>query len=144
MQDYSYIFVSGMVLTNTIITPRSHNTKQLINASGQFLGVGYSDYKQNTTLIFRILSASFCFCKICINRIFTPDKQSQNSQHRALKNTGNKIEVQAFSFTCIFYLKYSRHFCWEITFIRLSYFFRRRQPGKSILRTKNRKEPDET
>ena len=72
-----------------------------------------------------ILSASFCVCRICNNRIFTPDKQSQNSQHQALKNTGNKIEVQAFSFTCIFYLKYSRHFCWEITFIRLSYFFRR-------------------
>ena len=74
---------------------------------------------------FCILSVSFCFCKICNNRIFTPDQQSQNSQHQALENTGNKIEVQAFSFTCIFYLKYSRHFCWEITFIRLSYFFRR-------------------
>ena len=36
MQDYSYIYVSGMVLTNTGITPSSHNTKQLNNASGQF------------------------------------------------------------------------------------------------------------
>ena len=36
MQDYSYIFVSGMMLTNTEITPGSHNLKQLINASGQF------------------------------------------------------------------------------------------------------------
>ena len=36
MQDYSYIYVSGMVLTNTGITPSSHNTKQLKNASGQF------------------------------------------------------------------------------------------------------------
>ncbi len=36
MQDYSYIYVSGMVLTNTEITPRSHNLKQLKNASGQF------------------------------------------------------------------------------------------------------------
>ena len=29
MQDYSYIYVPGMVLTNTEITPHSHNTKQL-------------------------------------------------------------------------------------------------------------------
>ncbi|SVC09954.1 uncharacterized protein METZ01_LOCUS262808, partial [marine metagenome] len=36
MQDYSYIYVSGMVLTNTGITPSSHNLKQLKNASGQF------------------------------------------------------------------------------------------------------------
>ena len=36
MQDYSYIYVSGMVLTNIEITPRSHNLKQLKNASGQF------------------------------------------------------------------------------------------------------------
>jgi len=34
MQDYSYIYVSGMVLTNTRITPSSHNFKQLKNASG--------------------------------------------------------------------------------------------------------------
>jgi len=25
MQDYSYIYVTGMALTNTEITPRSHN-----------------------------------------------------------------------------------------------------------------------
>jgi len=36
MQDYSYISVSVMVLTNTGITPSSHNLKQLKNASGQF------------------------------------------------------------------------------------------------------------
>ena len=30
------------------------------------------------------------------------DKQSQNSQLQAFKNTGNKIEVQAASFSCIF------------------------------------------
>ena len=36
MQDYSYIYVSGMVLTNTIITYGSHNTKQLKNAPGLF------------------------------------------------------------------------------------------------------------
>ncbi|HIG77727.1 MAG TPA: hypothetical protein EYQ48_07550 [Candidatus Lambdaproteobacteria bacterium] len=36
MQDYSYIYVSGMVLTNTVITPRSHNLKQLKNVPGQF------------------------------------------------------------------------------------------------------------
>jgi len=35
MQDYSYIYVSGMVLTNTAITPHSHNLKQLRNASVQ-------------------------------------------------------------------------------------------------------------
>ena len=64
MQDYSRIYISGMVLTNTGITPKAHNMKQLINASGQFLRAGYSYYKQNATLIFRILSVSFCFCKI--------------------------------------------------------------------------------
>ena len=36
MQDYSYIFVSGMMLIITGITPGSHNLKQLKNASGQF------------------------------------------------------------------------------------------------------------
>ena len=36
MQDYSYIYVPGMVLTNTGITPHSHNLKQLEYASGQF------------------------------------------------------------------------------------------------------------
>ena len=67
----------------------------------------------------------FASVKSAITGFFSPDQQSQNSQHQALNNTENKIEVQAFPFTCIFYLKYSRHFCWEITFIRLSYFFRR-------------------
>jgi len=100
-----------MVLTNTEITPHSHNLKQLKKCFQEIFRKAYTYKKQNATLIFRILSVSFYFCKICINRIFTQDKQSQDSQHRALKNTGNKIEVQAFSFTCIFYLKYSRHFC---------------------------------
>ena len=36
MQDYSQIYVPGMVLTNTEITPHSHNTKQLRNAPRQF------------------------------------------------------------------------------------------------------------
>ena len=36
MQDYYYIYVSGKVLTNTGITPHSHNLKQLKNASRQF------------------------------------------------------------------------------------------------------------
>ena len=36
MQNYSYIYVSGMVLSNPEITPRSHNLKQLKNASGHF------------------------------------------------------------------------------------------------------------
>ena len=36
MQDYSYIFVLGMVLTNTAITTCSHNLTQLKNAPGQF------------------------------------------------------------------------------------------------------------
>ena len=69
MQDYSYIYVSGMVLTNTGITPSSHNFKQLKNAPGHFFLKVYSYKKQNATLIFRILSVSFCSCKICINRI---------------------------------------------------------------------------
>ena len=42
MQDYSYIYVSGMVLTNTEITPRSHNLKQLKNAPGLFAQWLYS------------------------------------------------------------------------------------------------------
>ena len=36
MRDYSYIYVSGKVLTNNAITPHSHNLKQLKNASRQF------------------------------------------------------------------------------------------------------------
>jgi len=36
MQNNSYIYVSGMVLTNTGITPSSHITKQLKNAPGSF------------------------------------------------------------------------------------------------------------
>ena len=70
MQDYSYIYVSSMELTNPAITTHSHNLKQLKNAPVQFFRVGYSYYKHNTTLIFCILSVSFCFCKICINNTF--------------------------------------------------------------------------
>ena len=36
MQDYSYLNVSVMALTNLGITPHSHNLKQLKNAPGQF------------------------------------------------------------------------------------------------------------
>ena len=36
MKDYPYICVPGMVLTNTGITPSSHNFKQLKNAPGHF------------------------------------------------------------------------------------------------------------
>jgi len=42
MQDYSYIFVPGMVLTNTGITPHSHNLKQLKNAPEVFFLEVYS------------------------------------------------------------------------------------------------------
>jgi len=42
MQDYSYIYVCGMVLTNTEITPHSHNTKQRRNSSVQSSGGLYS------------------------------------------------------------------------------------------------------
>ena len=87
MQDYSYIYVSGMVLTNTEITPSSHNLKQLKNASGQFSVHRIPTIIKMQQLFFRILSVPFCFRKICNSRIFTPDKQSQNSQHQALKNT---------------------------------------------------------
>ena len=70
MQNYSYIYVSGMMLIDTEITPHSHNTKQRRNASGQFSQRVYSSLKQNATLIFCILSVSFCFCRICINNTF--------------------------------------------------------------------------
>jgi len=52
MQDYSYIYVSGMVVTNTVITPRSHNLKKLKNAPGQFYQTVYSYLKLNATLFF--------------------------------------------------------------------------------------------
>jgi len=42
MQDYSYIYVSGMVLRNPEITPHSHNPKQLKNVSGQYSRGVYS------------------------------------------------------------------------------------------------------
>jgi len=69
MQDYSYIFVSGMELTNTEITLGSHNLKQLKNAPWQFFHVGYSYYKHNTTLIFRILSFCFAFVKSALTTL---------------------------------------------------------------------------
>ena len=62
MQDYSYIYKSGMVLTNTEITSGSHNLKQLKNASGHFSVTAYTYNNLNTTLIFRILS--FCFASV--------------------------------------------------------------------------------
>ena len=52
MQGYSYIYVSGMVLTNTGITPHSHNLKQLKNAPVQFSLTVYSYLKLNATLFF--------------------------------------------------------------------------------------------
>jgi len=42
MQDYSYLAVSGMVLTNTEITPGSHNLKQLKYAPGLYTQRVYS------------------------------------------------------------------------------------------------------
>ena len=55
--DYSYIYVTGMVLTDTEITPISHNFKQLKNAFGQFPREVYPYKIQIATLIFRIQSA---------------------------------------------------------------------------------------
>ncbi len=52
MQDYSCIFVPGMVLINTGITPSSHNLKQFKNAPGMFTQRVYYCQKLNTTLIF--------------------------------------------------------------------------------------------
>ena len=68
MQDYSYIYVPVIVLTNTGFTPCSHNTKQRRNASGQFLRVGYSYYKQNTTLFFASCLFRFASVKSTITR----------------------------------------------------------------------------
>ena len=85
MQDYSYIYVSGMVLTNTGITPSSHNFKQLKNAPGHFFLEVYSYKKQNATLFFRILSVSFCFCKVCNNNTFR--NIAEVSINRRVRNT---------------------------------------------------------
>jgi len=52
MQDYSYIFVPGMVLTNTGITPHSHNLKQFKNAPGMFSQRVYSVKSEVQHLIF--------------------------------------------------------------------------------------------
>ena len=82
MLDYSYIYVSGMMLTNTGITPSSHNTKQLKNASGQFSVQHIPTIIRMQHFFLHILFVSFCFCKVCNNRIFTPDKQSQEIEHR--------------------------------------------------------------
>ena len=69
MQDYSYIYLPGMVLNNPGITPRSHNLKQLINAPGLFTQT-ISLLKAEYNTYFHILSVSYCFCKICINNKF--------------------------------------------------------------------------
>ena len=112
-------------MTNTEITPRSYNLKQLKNASGQFSvqDIPITSSMQHffyTSCLFRFASVKFA-----ITGLLRRKSKVKTVNYRALKNSGNKIEVQAFSFTCIFYLKYSRHFCREITFIRLSYFFSR-------------------
>ena len=69
MQDYSYIYVPGMVLSNPGITTRSHTFVTTQKCFRPIPRTAYTYKKQNTTLIFRILSVSFCFCKICNNRI---------------------------------------------------------------------------
>jgi hypothetical protein len=58
MQDYSYIYVPGMVLRNPEITPHSHNTKQRRNAYGQFFRTAYTYNNLNATLYF---SHPVCF-----------------------------------------------------------------------------------
>jgi hypothetical protein len=70
MQDYSYIYVPGMVLSNPEITPRSHNLKQLKNAPLYFFLKVYSYKMQNTTLIFRILSFRFTSVKSALTGFF--------------------------------------------------------------------------
>jgi hypothetical protein len=50
MQDYSYIYVSGMVLSNPGITPHSNNLKQLRNAPRVIFRKAYTYKKQKTTL----------------------------------------------------------------------------------------------
>ena len=69
MQDYSYIFVSGMMLIITGITPGSHNLKQLKNAPGHFFLKVYSCLKQSATLIFRILSLCFASVKSALTTL---------------------------------------------------------------------------
>ena len=69
MQDYSYIYVSGLVLTNTVIPPRSHNLKQLKNAPRKFSQRVYSCQKQNATLIFRILAFGFASVKSALTTL---------------------------------------------------------------------------
>ena len=70
MEDYSYIFLSVMVLTNTGSTPGSHNLKQLKNTSGGSFTEEYITVKSiiqhffYTSCLFR-----YVFSKICINRI---------------------------------------------------------------------------
>ena len=54
MKDYPTLYVSGMVLTNTGITPSSHNLKQLKNAPRKFSQRVYSCQKQNATLIYSL------------------------------------------------------------------------------------------
>ena len=65
MQDYSYIYVSSMVLTNTGITTSSRNLKQLKNASGQFFPEIILQLKSEcnnfffTSCLFRFASVKF-------------------------------------------------------------------------------------
>ena len=99
MQDYSYIYVSGMVLTNTGITPSSHNLKQLKNASGQFpvqhiptiIRMQHFFY---TSCLFRFASVKFAITGFLL--------QISKVKTLSIDNYTEKIEVQAFSFTCIF------------------------------------------
>ena len=70
MQDYSYIYVSGMVLSNPGITPSSHNLKQLKQCLRVvFMGIVYL-LKEECNTYFSHPVFLFCFCKICINNTF--------------------------------------------------------------------------
>ena len=75
-----------MVLTNTGITPRSHNLKQLKNASRQF-PVKRIPITIRLQHFFCILSVSFCFCKICINNTFRRNIAEVSISRRARDTT---------------------------------------------------------
>ena len=63
MQDYSYIYLPGMVLSNPGITPRSHNLKQLINAPGLFTQRKYITVKSRIQYLF-FTSCMFRFASV--------------------------------------------------------------------------------
>ena len=86
----------------------------------------YSIYLQQSecntffaSCLFRFASVKFAKTGFLLR---ISEAKTVNIKRRIIQ--GIKLKYKHFLLP-VFFLKYSKHFCWKITFIRLSYFFRR-------------------